>query len=177
LRRFWSTLLAAGTLLAGCKIEQTPVEFIDHRTPAPVEREAAAEQLRDRLLSIGPSIGRGDSGAIVAALAPAPEITGFVAGDPGIHVGAEMVLRELLALADPGPVSIDDVNVRVGPRLDVAWFRLLLRGEERTSGRFSGVFVRFEGEWRLMQFHLSRVVSPDLPPGPPDPAGTPGAVE
>jgi hypothetical protein len=155
-----SILLAAG-VLGGCTIEQTPQEFIDHRDTSAIERANAEEELRDRLGSAVRALRRHDATGAAAALSPAAELFAFGPGEAdAVHGPAELV-SVLAAVAEGRVLAMEDLEIDIGARNQVAWFRTELRdGAEGTVVRFSGVFVRFEGEWRLLQGHLSHPLSP-----------------
>ena len=71
--------LSATMLLAACKIERTPRQFYSQRDPAAAERELFAAELTDRVAAMGPALDRGDLGAAVFALSPAPDGRGTLA--------------------------------------------------------------------------------------------------
>jgi len=174
LRRFWSAFLLGAALLAGCKIEQTPPEFIDHRETPAEEREATRQELQDRLRSMIPALRGGGPGPISAALSPAEEavVIGPTAGEE--IRGPDGVIQAFQTLFARPDVRFEEIFVRVSPRNDVAWFRASLR-DSREVTRFSGVFIRFEGQWKLLEGHLSRppATDPAGDPPPPAEAGTP----
>jgi hypothetical protein len=166
LRRFCTLAVAALVVLGGCRIERTPLSYIDHIESPAGERDASREELIDRLLSTATAAQRRDSPALVAALVPLPEapIFGLQEVEDSSAITA---ISELVALSAEGPVSMAPPLVEVGADNDVAWFSATyhLSGapEEAADVRFSGVFVRQEGAWRLAQAHLSRSATPPPP--------------
>jgi hypothetical protein len=175
LRRFWSVAFTAA-LLGGCKIEQTPSEFIDHRDTSLSEQQAAEEELRARLLSAGNALRREDADQAMDSLSPAGEL--FVYGLTGSGEGPGELRAILSNVAEGRALVMEDLDVVIGPRNQVAWFRTELHGgPERTVVRFSGVFMRLEGEWRLLQGHLSQPFSPGPGPALPAVAEIQAAVE
>lgn len=171
LRRFWRLLplLLLAAPLAGCRIEQTPAEYIDVIDIPEDDLSASADELSDRLLSTAPSLERRNLNDLLSALTPAAEVFGFGPGE-GELITDPTTLGFSLSQATGGrDVSLAELNVEVGPRNNVAWFRSLysVQGadEDAYEIRFSGVFLRIQGEWRLVQAHVSRPVSSDsLPP-------------
>jgi hypothetical protein len=175
LRRFWSVVFAAA-VLGGCKIEQTPREFIDHRDTALIELQAAEDELRARLHSAANALRREDADQAVASLSPAGEI--FVYGLTGSAEGPGQLRGILSNVAEGRALEVADLEVVIGPRNQVGWFRTELRaGAEGAIVRFSGVFVRMEGEWRLLQGHLSQPLTPVPDPDLPAVGDIPAAVE
>lgn len=187
MHRLTGTALCAALLLAACKIERTPRQFYSQRDPAAAERELFTAELTDRVAAVGPALDRRDAGAALFALAPAPDVhvIGPDGGPPA--VGPEGLAAVLGAVADTAPaaVSLHDVRVALGPRAQTAWFSAgveVLRPaapEAQAAAdtlRLSGVYQRTRGEWRLMQAHLSRALTPPAAP-PPAPADSapPGA--
>lgn len=171
--------LCATLLATACKVERTPPEYIDHRQPITVVREAAAEELHDRLLAMGQALNRGDVAEALQALSPAgdayvltPQGEAPLTGEEEIAGGLDRFMTER------APVRVHDVLVTVGPRANVAWFRARLDPAEAAGGdsfRITGVYVRGdEGEWRMVQAHLSpATAAPDSLPQdslPPNPA-------
>lgn len=157
-----------GLLLAtsGCRVERTPPQYFDHQTTIEAEREAAAAELRDRLLAMGQALDRGNSTEALIALSPATDA--YVVGpDSGAVVtGSEQIAAALSGLLEArAPVSAEIRNVEVGisARANVGWFRAELALPGHTPGneplRVTGVYVRDAGLWKLVQAHLSLPVS------------------
>jgi hypothetical protein len=162
---------------AACTIEETPQEYIDHLTTPAGELEAARDELTVRLLSTGPALERRDRSSVSGALAPVPEL--FVEGvRPGevLQTPRELV-DTLVSLTQGATVDVTDAVVTVAPGNAVAWFRLEYELSGGAAGshplRFSGVFVRADGDWRLAQGHLSGELS--WPPENQEPDGTQAA--
>lgn len=166
--------IALGSLLlvSGCKVEPTPVEYFDLVTSTEVEREAAAEEVRDRILAMGQALGRRSASDALLALSPARDV--YLAGpEAGAEAtGAEGVGEALAALARlPTPVLTREVVVTVATGGGVAWFRARLDSEEGESGpamRMTGLYRRNEGLWQLAQAHLSPATTPPAPPPSPE---------
>lgn len=176
LRRFCSllSLLLLTASLAGCRIEPTPAEYIDVVDIPEDDLSASADELSDRILSTASSLERRNLNDLLSALTPAPEVFGFGVGE-GELITDPTTLGYTLSQATGGrDVSLSDLNVEVGPRNNAAWFRSLYsvqgEDEEPYQVRFSGVFMRIQGEWRLVQAHVSRPVSSDSLPLPPQEA-------
>ncbi|HEX2188674.1 MAG TPA: nuclear transport factor 2 family protein, partial [Longimicrobiaceae bacterium] len=182
--RITGTVLCATLLLAACKVERTPRRFYSQRDPAAAERELFTAELTDRVAAVGPALDRRDAGGALFALAPAPDVH-VIGPEGGIPaVGPDRLAAVLLAVTDtvPATVSVHDVRVALGPRAQTGWFsagvEVLRPGAADPAGaadtlRFSGVYLRNRGEWRLMQAHLSRAFTPPAAPqpSPPDSAG------
>lgn len=184
MNRFHTGALGALALLLGaCKVEQTPQSLIDRRLPVQEERAAAAEELRDRLLAMGEALQRGDPAEALDALAPAPDAY-VVSPQAALEVlGPEQIGAVLASLAsDPVAVEVQDVAVEMGPLANVAWFRAGMAVEREGVGestvRITGVYLKREGEWRLVQAHLSTPITPPSPPpSPSEPDAAPVADE
>lgn len=156
--------------IAGCSIERTPEEFIDRRPPDEAARTAAAQELRARLLALGPALSRGDVDAAVRAVLPPADVYVAAPADSMLEQGIPALSAAFAEIADPetgiGVRSVHDVVVAVAPRVDVAWFNAALSGAAAEDGvlRASGVFVLHEGSWRLVQLDLSQPVAREAPP-------------
>lgn len=157
--------------LAGCKVERTPEQYIDHADPLELERAAAAAELTDRILALGAALTRGSPSEAVAALSPASDAY-LLGPQAGIEsVGTESITALVQSLGgEPMPVDIRDVQVTVGPTATVAWFRAVLdlKGVPALGEgvRMTGVFIRREGAWRLVQAHVSAPTTPAAAPAP-----------
>lgn len=169
--RLTTAALCASLLASACKVERTPPELIDHQDPIAVARDDAAEELQDRLLATGQALNRGDFAEALQALAPTGDAYLLPAGRETVLTGEEEIAGGLGELATlEGPVRLSDVHVTVGPRANVAWFRARLEHAGADGGsplRVTGVYLRGdEGEWRLVQAHLSAATAPpdSLPP-------------
>ncbi len=173
--------VCASLLASACKIERTPPEYIDHRAPIAATRGAAAEELQDRLSAIGQALNRGDSDEALRALAPTPDAYMIAPGREAVLTGEEIAgtLAELASL--PSPLELRNVVITVGPRANVAWFRAEMHYPGADSGssfRFSGLYLRGdEGEWRLVQGHLSTATAPARSLSPDSLPSSPGAAE
>lgn len=162
--------LSVLVLLSACKIERTPEEYFDHRKPSETERDAAADEIRARVEALPSAVRRGDPRQLLAALSPATDVhvTAPVAGMrlEGSDVFAAAAGQ--LGSLEGADLVLEEVHVTVGPRANVGWFathgELLRAGEPAKALQASGVFVRSEGEWRLVQAHLA--LPPALAPEP-----------
>lgn len=184
MRRITGTALCATLLLAACKVERTPRQFYSQRDPAATERALFTAELTDRVAAVGPALDRRDPGGALFALAPAPDVhvIGPDGGAPATGPdGLVAILRAVTTDTVPATVSVHDVRVALGPRAQTGWFsagvEVLRPGAADPAAaadtlRFSGVYLRTRGEWRLMQAHLSRAFTPPAapPPSPPDSA-------
>lgn len=152
-------------VLSACRVERTPERYFDHQTTIEAEREAAAGELRDRLLAMGEALDRGNATEALIALSPATDA--FILGPrEGMVVsGSERISLVLDSLLANHSVSAEvrDVQVGIAARANVGWFRaeLVLPGvlpDDRPL-RMTGVYVRDAGLWKLVQAHLSTALS------------------
>lgn len=164
-------VLASVLLLAGCKIERTPPQILDPGADAREEQQESQAELQTRVVAFNEALGRGDRGAALLALNPAPDARVMTPrGEAGsAWEGREAVTTMLDSLfpADGAAISAPDLRVQVNARRTTGWFSTHLELAPEAAGDstarrlgMSGVFSREEGEWRLVQIHLSR---PDAP--------------
>jgi hypothetical protein len=169
-RRFCS-VAACSLALAGCRIEQTPQQYIDRRdTPADQLLTSEAELTR-RLLEVSDAMRSNDTVGLETILALHPEVIVYGPASGEQFGGGPGIARSLSDFAN-GRVLVPDVNVQVGPQNNVAWFRATY--EDSTTSvsdalRFTGVFLRQDTAWQLVLGHIS--VPATLPP--PRPATLP----
>lgn len=168
MRRFWLAvpLLSA---LAGCTIEETPQEYIDHLTTPAAELDASRDELTARLMSIAPSVQRNDRTSLTGALSPLADVLVLRGERADALTEPRALIDTLISISGDAEVEVRESVVTIGPNNDVAWFRAVygLVGEDGPAElSFSGVFVREGGSWRLAQGHLTSPVSPPLPPAP-----------
>lgn len=182
MRVFRGIALGAVWLLAACEINRTPAEYFDHQDRTRRELTEVAEELRDRVLALGPSLERGSASEAMRALNPSPTFYLLGPDEAMVMTGAEQVDAALASLAgEPIAAEVRDVEVGVGPGGNAAWFRarLHLQGGRAVGAplRMTGVFIRREGAWELVQAHLSlpftardSLRQDSLPASPPAPA-------
>ncbi len=160
LRRFCCLLLCTAAI-ASCRIEQTPEHFIDNQA-TPVDEIITAEaEVRRRILALGVAIQRRDAFGVTSALAPHADLIVIGPEDGQLLSTPEEISSSLVQLANNGAsISVGDVDVSIFPRMAGASFRTdFTSGAADGTGsefRFTGVFIRLEGEWRLLQGHISR---------------------
>jgi hypothetical protein len=150
--------------LGACKIERTPVRYVDHPSPTERQRADAESELQDRLLSLGPALSGGRVTEALIALSPADDA--YVLGpDQGETVTGAGQIESLLASLGSRSLDVEirDVEVTVGPIANAAWFRAAVDvpGHTRAGSglRVTGVFIRHEGAWHLVQAHVSAPLS------------------
>lgn len=179
---------AALLALAACEIRPTPQEYLDPRDPAAVERREAEQELAARVGAFREALARGNRPDAVAALAPAAEahVLGVDFNDGRPRFGPIGVAEALQDLRLPaGAVArTPDLRVESGTREGaLGWFATHLEvlpvvgagvGGAPQWLRVSGVFIRREGEWRLLQLHLSEGELPA--PARPDSAAADSAA-
>lgn len=144
-------------VLTACRIERTPDEYIDLQTSDETERLDAQEELRARILAFGQGLARGNELAALRVLAPAGDVQVIAPAEPGVEVGARAALDGVAAaVAARRPLRAQNVDVNVNERANLAWFSATLPlRDEAAPLRISGVFLRQEGTWRLVQMHVS----------------------
>ena len=166
--------LLAG-LLSACRVERTPPEYLDKGAVIETEREAAAREVQDRLLALTQALNRGGGSEVLTALDP--EDDAYVVGPAADSVvrgpsGIRGILGQVVGSG--GQMEMHDLEVRIGPQANVAWFRGSLHSTAGGAGetpplRITGVYLRDAGLWKLVQAHLSRPVTPAPPPLPSSP--------
>ena len=164
--------LAAAALLAALsacdvvKVERTPRQFYTQRDPARVASQEDARELRARLRNFADELSRGNRGRALTALNPSDEVLviGPLEGDGVARIG----VRGLAAALDSAAVTVPtvartpDLRVQVASRETTGWFSAPIQFLSPTGAaptqwlRVSGVFAQQQGEWRLVQIHLSR---------------------
>lgn len=173
MRRFSAVCVPLLILLAGCRVEQTPAEYIDVLEIPSDDVTAVEDEIGDRLRSTAPALQRRSVNDLLSALAPANDLVGWGWGaDQPLTDGTSLAVA-LSEVVGGRPVRIEDVTVRTGPRNVTAWFLATYEagsGEDAVQLRFSGVFLRLGVEWRLVQAHISRPFTP--PSSPEEEAGT-----
>jgi hypothetical protein len=180
-----ATALAAALLaLAACRVDRTPDEYLNPRDPAQVEGRETENEIASRVGAFGDALARGNQADAVGALMPSPDShvmgTGANEGRPRFGpLGLAAALRDL-ELPRGAVARTPDLRVEADGREGMAWFGTHLEilpvvgaAAQAQRLRVSGVFTRREGEWRLVQIHLSRaeVPPPTLPR--PDSAAQP----
>lgn len=168
---------AALLALAACKVAPTPQEYLDPRDPAAVERRESEQDLVARVSAFREALARGDRANAVAALGPAADtyVMGVDFNEGRPRYGPQGIAEALADLRLPsGAVArTPDLRVEASTREGgLGWFATHLEvlpvvgaGGEPQWLRASGVFVRREGDWRLLQLHLSKA---ELPPAAAD---------
>jgi hypothetical protein len=163
-----ATLLA----LAACSVERTPQEYLDPRDPAVVERQESEEELAARVGAFREALARGNRELAVQALVPSADahVMGVQFNDGRPRFGPQGIAEALATLRLPsGAVArTPDLRVQAATREGgLGWFATHLEllpvvgaGGEPQWLRVSGVFLRREGEWRLLQLHLSKAEIP-----------------
>jgi ketosteroid isomerase-like protein len=158
-------------------VERTPPQYFDHQNKIEAERDAAAAELRDRLLAMGQALDRDNPTEALIALSPAPDVY-LIGPEEGMIVrGSDQLESTLGSLLESREVSAEvrDVEVGIAPGANVGWFHADLVLPGHTPGgeplRMTGVYLRDAGIWKLVQAHISL---PFTPP-PADSASSPSA--
>jgi hypothetical protein len=181
-KRIWACIPLVSLLLSGCRIEATPREYFDHVLPIEAERAEASDEITSRIRAFSRALGTRDTEGALRTLAPANELhlIGPTAGE--IRIGVDQTRAIIERIAGLGAIAIElhDVEVWVGPRSRVAWFAALFHvpgAQAVPEWRMTGVYVRQEGTWQLVQAHLSAATSLALPERYPPAAEAPAADE
>ena len=163
---------AALLVLAACKVAETPQKYLDPQDPAAVERSESEQDIVARVSAFREALARGDRANAVSALGPTTDtyVMGVDFNDGRPRYGAQGITDALADLRLPsGAVArTPDLRVEASTREGgLAWFATHLEvlpvvgaGGEPQWLRASGVFTRREGDWRLLQLHLSRAEAP-----------------
>lgn len=166
------SVAAALLALAACSVERTPQEYLDPRDPAAVERLDSEEELGARVGAFREALARGNRADALAALNPTADahVMGVQFNDGRPRFGPQGIAEALASLRLPtGAVArTPDLRVQAATREGgLGWFATHLEllpvvgaGGEAQWLRASGVFLRREGEWRLLELHLSKAEAP-----------------
>ena len=154
-------------MLAGCRIERTPEQYIDNQAARAEALLVARDELAVRIASLGPALQRGTA-AVDSILAPGERITIIGPGPRQVIEDPRELAGLLIALPAGEPVTAGRVEVTVAPGIVFAWFTAEFVADPSnppdTGFRVSGVFLRENAAWRLTQAHVSRpVTDPMLP--------------
>ncbi|MBW3571456.1 MAG: nuclear transport factor 2 family protein [Gemmatimonadetes bacterium] len=170
-------LAAALLALSACRVEPTPDEYLNPRNPAQVERREDEREIAARVSAFSEALARGgqaDAGSVLLAT-PAAHVFGIGLNEGRPRFGPLGVAAAIADLELPqGAVArTPDLRVQADGR-GLAWFATHVEvlpvvgaGGEPQRLRVSGVFIQREGDWRLVQLHLSRAETPEPTP-PPD---------
>lgn len=163
---------AALLALAACKVAPTPQQYLDPRDPAAVERSESEQEIMARVGAFREALARGQHADAVGALAPTADahIMGvdLNGGRPRYGpMGLSSALQDL-RLPTGAVARMPDLQVSAETREGgLGWFATHVEvlpvvgaGGQAQLLRVSGVLARREGEWRLLEMHLSR---PELP--------------
>jgi hypothetical protein len=160
LRRLWCVALGASLTATACKIERTPQEYIDHRSPVQQVRMAASEELSAMITRFEQLLAAGDLEAGLDTLGFAPDGM-LVTSDPAPAEG-DNTIREAMRrrIEGAGPLRPGGSRVAVGPRGGTAWFLVSLSDSSDAPLQLTGTLVRGERGWEIVQAHLSEPVAP-----------------
>jgi uncharacterized protein (TIGR02246 family) len=176
LRPLLTAVIAGNLLLVACTIEPTPEEYFDHRDPATRVSDEAVEEIRDRIQAAAQALNRGDAAEAYDILAPAGDIVFVGAGGADTREGPDRVAALLERIAVPRRTTVRETQITAGPRAAIVWFSGTLdtpgEGPEVRSLYLTGTYLLREGEWRLVQLHVSGEADP-LNPQPSYPAAEP----
>jgi hypothetical protein len=136
-----------------------------------VERSESEQDIVARVSAFRQGLADGDHAAAVAALGPTADtyVMGVDFNDGRPRYGPQGIADALADLRlPPGVVRTPDLRVQASTREGgLAWFATHMGWLAAVGGtgetqwlRASGVFTRHEGDWRLLQLHLSRAEPP-----------------
>lgn len=170
-------LAAVLLALTACRVDRTPDEYLNPRNPAQVERRDAENEIAARVARFSEALAGGGQAQAVEVLLPTPEAhvigIGFNGGRPRFGpLGLAAAISDL-DLPQGAVARTPDLRVESDGR-GMAWFATHLEllpvvgaGGQPQRLRVSGVLNQREGDWRLVQLHLSRAEMP--PPATPRP--------
>lgn len=171
MRRLFPAAAAALTLALGAcdlvKVERTPRGFYTQRDPARIDQQDAANEIRARVRNFADELARGNRSRALASINPTEDVLviGSDASGGVARIGPRGLADALdsIALATPAVARTPDLRVQVGLREQTGWFSTPIEfmSADGAAGkaewlRASGVFSQQNGEWRLVQIHLSR---------------------
>lgn len=164
MRRF--CLLTIGSvILASCRIERTPEQYIDNQASRTDAVATAETEVRNRIAALADALGRG-SAAVDSVLVPREEFSAIGPDANELIVDPGTFVDRMVGLTGGGPVSTRHIEVSVAPGILYAWFMAVYApadGDPDDPGfRVSGVLTRDNAGWRLSQGHLSRPIT-ELP--------------
>lgn len=169
-------LAAALLALSACRVERTPDEYLNPRDAAQVESREAENEVAARVGAFTEALARGGRADAVSMLMPTPEAhvigIGYNDGRPRFGpLGIAAAIADLQLPTD-AVARTPDLRVESDGR-GLAWFATHVEvlpvvgaGGQPQRLRVSGVFNQREGDWRLVQIHLSRAEMPPPPAAP-----------
>lgn len=169
MRRLLTATLALALPLSACdlvKVERTPRQFYTQREPARVDPQNDASELRARIRNFADELAHGNRGRALTALNPSEDVLviGALEGDGVARIGVRGLAAALdsAGISAPAVARAPDLRVQVVSRETTAWFSAPLQFMTLGSAqpaqwlRLSGVYSREQGDWRLVEVHLSR---------------------
>lgn len=177
-------VLASSLLLASCRVERTPEDYIDRSSTAEEVRAEAVSEVRDRLLAFVAAAARGEGLQAGLALSPGQQVR--LLTPMGIELEGDAAVRRALAELVTTAVALraHEVEVETAGAGTTAWFRMVVEAPGTTAEpalyRATGTYVNNAGLWTLVQAHVSGPITTDsLPdsPNPEDSVATPPAGE
>ena len=176
MRRTPAAVAVLALALSACdlvKVERTPREFYTQRDPARVDPQEDTRELRARLRNFADELSHGNRGRALTALNPAEDVLviGAMEGDGVARIGVRGLAAALDSAGVPVPTvaRTPDLRVQVASRETTGWFSAPIQFLTLTGGappqwlRVSGVFGKQQGEWKLVEIHLSRPWAPPAP--------------
>ena len=168
MRRPLAAAAALGVALSACdfvKVERTPRTFYTQREPARVDPQEDAAELRARLRNFADELSHGNTPRALTALNPREDVLviGAREGEGIARIGVRGLAGALDSAGVPVPsvARTPDLRVQVASRETTGWFSapiqfLTLSGQAPPRWlRATGVFAREQGEWKLVEIHLS----------------------
>jgi hypothetical protein len=148
------------------KVERTPRQFYTQREPARVDPQNDASELRARIRNFADELAHGNTGRALTALNPSEDVLviGALEGDGVARIGVRGLAAALdsAGITTPAVARTPDLRVQVVSRETTGWFsapiQFITLGSAAPAQwlRMSGVYARQQGEWMLVEVHLSR---------------------
>lgn len=176
-------LAAALLALSACRVERTPDEYLNPRDAAQVESREAENEVGARVGAFAEALARGGRSDAVGVLMPTAEahVIGIGLNDGRPRFGPLGLAAAIADLQLPTDAVARTPDLRVeSDGRGLAWFATHVEvlpvvgaGGQPQRLRISGVFNQHEGDWRLVQMHLSRAETPPQPAAPRADSATP----
>ncbi|MGH7458220.1 MAG: hypothetical protein ACREKN_03935 [Longimicrobiaceae bacterium] len=163
-------ILAAAFVLAltGCEVEPTPRRLYEDPTPEASAGAEAGDEVRLRLELFADALASGEAEQAVEVLRPSADVRAVTGVDADEVRGRERLVAALGEVSGTrGGLPRPEIRVSANEDGGVAWFLVGWRGREGAVW-LTGVLLRREEEWHLIQVHLD-ADGATLPPSPRSP--------
>jgi len=144
-RRLPTAAILLCLVLAACKVEPTPPEYYEGRYAAGPDLQTAQQEIRARVDSMATLLRAGEGRDALDVFNRGPD-----------------------ARIAPGPLESEaplvrtgSVTVAVSPSANTGWFGASFEPDDgRGEVLVTGVVLRQEGDWKLVQLHASEISPP-----------------